>query len=107
MLVEVNKLCVSFVDAFTALVTELVVFCATLQPVFRAAAQWTEDGLATALALGLVAAGLTSEHAAPLRLRMAAKIVLAMQSAHAIRKPVQVRMLAQMSYDVCFLVQSI
>ena len=52
---------------------------------------WTEDGLGTAVAPGLVAAGLTSEHAATLRLRMAANIVLAMQSAHATRKPVQVR----------------
>lgn len=53
---------------------------------------WTEDGLVTALAPGLVAAGLTSERAATLRLRMAANIVLAMRSAHAIRKPVQVRL---------------
>jgi len=92
LFVEVNELCVSFVDAFTARVTELVVFCATLQLVFRAAAQWTEDGLGTALALGLVVAGLTSEHAVTLRLRMVAKIVLAMQSGHATRKPVQVRL---------------
>ena len=70
----------------------LPMFGATLQPVFRAAAEWTEDGLVTARALGLVAAGLTSEHAATLRLRMAASIVLAMQSAHATRKPVQVRL---------------
>ena len=50
-------------------------FCAALQPVFWGAAHWTVDGLASALALQLVAAGLTSEHAATLRLRMAAKIV--------------------------------
>ena len=61
-----------------------------LQPVLLGTAQWTEDGLVTARALGLVAAGLTSEHAATLRLRMAASIAMAMQSAHAIRKPVQV-----------------
>ena len=92
MLVEVNEVCVSFVDALAAHVTELVVFCATLQPVFRAAAQLTEDGLVTGLAPGLVAVGPTSERAATLRLQMAAPIVLAMQSAHAIRKPVQVRL---------------
>ena len=81
------------------------VFCVGLQPVLLGAAHWTEDGLATALAPGLVAAGPTSEHAATLRLRMAAKIVLAMQSAHATRTPVQVRvvgMLVRMSCDVCF-----
>jgi len=50
-----------------------------LQAALRATVHWTEDGLGTALALGLVAAGLTNEHAATLRLRMAAKIVLAMQ----------------------------
>ena len=66
--------------------------CVGLQPVLLGAARWTEDGLVTALALGLVAVGLTSEHAATLRLRMAANFVLAMQSAHAIRKPVQVRL---------------
>ena len=96
MLVEVNEVCVSFVDALAAHVTELVVFCATLQPVFRAAAQLTEDGLVTALALGLVGAGPTSEHAATLRLRMAANVVLAMQSAHATRKPVQVRLVGML-----------
>ena len=80
--------------------------CVGLQPVLLGAAHWTEDGLATALAPGLVAAGPTSEHAATLRLRMAASIVLAMQSAHATRKPVQVRlvgMLVRISCDVCFL----
>ncbi len=56
----------------------------------RVTVYWTEDGHVTALAPGLVAAGPTSEHAATLRLRMAASIVLAMQSAHATRKPVQV-----------------
>ena len=62
-----------------------------LQAALRATVHWTEDGLATALAPGLVGAGPTSEHAATLRLRMAANIVLAMQSAHATHKPVQVR----------------
>ena len=62
-----------------------------LQAALRATVHWTEDGLTTALAPGLVAAGPTSEHAATLRLRMAASIVLAMQSTHATRKPVQVR----------------
>ena len=66
--------------------------CAGLQPVLLRTAHWTGDGLVTALALGLVAAGLTTEHAATLRLRMAAKIVLAMQSGHATCKPVQVRL---------------
>ena len=65
--------------------------CTVLQAALRATVHWTEDGLATALAPGLVAVGPTSEHAATLCLRMAASIVLAMQSAHAIRKPVQVR----------------
>ena len=65
-----------------------------LQMALQAIVHRTEDGLVTARALGLVAAGLTSEHAATLRLRMAASIAMAMQSAHAIRKPVQVRFLA-------------
>ena len=67
-----------------------------LQAALRATVHWTEAGLVTALALGLVAAGLTSEHAATLRLRMAANIVLAMQSAHATRKPVQVRLVGML-----------
>jgi len=66
--------------------------CDGLQLVLLGAAQWMEDGLGTALALGLVAAGRTNEHAATLRLRTAAKIVLAMQSVHATCKPVQVRL---------------
>ena len=67
-----------------------------LQAALRATVHWTEDGLATALAPGLVAVGPTSEHVATLRLRMAASIVLAMQSAHATRKPVQVRLVGML-----------
>jgi len=63
-----------------------------LQTASQAAAQWTEDGLASAFALELVVVALIPEYAATLRLQMAAKIVLAMQSAHATHKPVQVRL---------------
>ena len=63
-----------------------------MQTALRATTQWTGDGLASALALELVVAGLIPEHAATPRLQMVAKIVLAMQSAHATHKPVQVRL---------------
>ena len=62
-----------------------------MQTVLRGTAQWTEDGLGSALALKLVAAGLIPEHAATLHLRMAAKIARATQRKRATRKLVQVQ----------------
>ena len=54
------------------------------------------DGLGLAHALQLAVAVLSTEFAAILRLRMAANVVLAMQSAHATRKPVQVRLVGML-----------
>ena len=65
--------------------------CTVLQAALRATVHWTEDGLVTALAPGLVGAGLTSEHAATLRLRMAAKNALVAERRCATLKAVQVR----------------
>ena len=55
--------------------------------------KWTADGPGSTRALQLVVAGLGAEVVATPRLRMAAMIVLATQTAHATRKPVEVRLI--------------
>ena len=65
---------------------------AALQTALLETAHSTVDGPVSGCVQKIVAAELRGELAVTPRLRMAAKIVLAMQPAHATHKPVQVRL---------------